>query len=313
MKKLSILLFLILLGCQNDYSEKSILSILISKDGQIEYEEYFNGKTSDELVNVQSITKSIISLLIGIAIDEGIIENEDISISKYFHELKEGKELISIKHLLNHTSGLEWKGYLEHEAFKNASSQTAFVLNKKLKDKPGEVYNYNSGETHLLSVILSKVSGKSTLEYAIEKLFEPLEIKKIKWDRLNDGHNDGAGFSLSMLPSDLIKIGEIFLEEQTSGKLVSKSWKDKMLNDEVKKKTKWGLRKSKHGYGWYSSKTKEGKILYSMGYGGQFILILPNTKMIIVSTHNHDTANGIKQQVDFLNETLTLLIDKFGS
>lgn len=311
MKKISILLCLLMLGCKNDSSEKNILSILLSKDSQLEYEEYFNGGHKDQLVNIQSISKSIITILIGQAIDEGLIESEDEPISKYFPDIADHKNSITIRHLLNHTSGIEWKGYLEHEAFKTATSQTEYVLGKELQHKPGEVYNYNSGGTHLLSVILSTVSAKSTLEYAHEKLFDPLNINMIEWGKLNGGYHDGAGFSLKMLPTDLIKIGELLLTEKTNEQVVSKSWKDKMLNHKLKKNTKWGLRNSTHGYGWYAA--NKGKILYSMGYGGQFILVHPEKNMIIVSTHNHDTPDGIDQQVDFLNETLPILIDKYGS
>jgi len=303
------------MSCKNESSENSVLSILVAEHSEIKQEAYFNGSQSTDLVNVQSITKSIVTLLIGIAIDKGIIENEAISISNYFPELEADKKTITIGHLLNHTSGLEWEGYLEHEAFLNSENPTNYVLNKSLATQPGKEYNYNSGGTHLLSIILSKASGQSTLEFAQEQLFNPLGIKQLRWGKLKDGQYDGAGFNLEMIPRDLLKIGDLFLKDSQNKEvaIISKSWLDKMANEDLKKETKWGLRNSKHGYGWYSSKVNKEQILYSMGYGGQFILIIPSKDLLIISAHHHDTPNGIDQQVDFLGETFPDLINKYGS
>jgi len=315
MRKIYLLIVLISFGCKNESSENNLSSILISKNSEIKYEEYFNGGQKDEMVNVQSITKSVISLLIGIAINEGKIKDENISIGEFFPKIEDKKKKVTIKHLLNHTSGIEWRGYLEHEEFLNSENPIDYVLTKNLIKEPGTNYNYNSGGTHLLSAILTKVSGTTTLQYAKEKIFSPLGITKIKWGKLNDGFFDGAGFSLELLPRDLIKFGGIFLKEHQSlnGALVSKEWIEKMSNNSLKKQTNWGLKNSKHGYGWYSSIVDNQQILYSMGYGGQFILIIPENELIIIATHNHDTADGIDQQVDFLKETFPVLMEEFGS
>ena len=189
------------------------------------------------------------------------------------------------------------------------------MLAKELVEEPGTSYNYNSGGTHLLSVILTQASGKSTLIYAQEKLFSPLGIKKVNWEKLEDGHYDGAGFSLELLPKDLIKIGSIFLQAQQNKdtNIASARWITKINNDDLKKETKWGLRNSHHGYGWYSTVMDHQRILYSMGYGGQFILIVPDKELVMVTTHNHDTPDGIDQQVDFLRETFPDLIKQYGS
>lgn len=312
MKKLYLLLLLLVVSCKNETSEQSILSILVTKDSEIKQEAYFNGSQRTALVNVQSITKSIGSLLLGIAIDKGIIEKETISIGAYFPEIEEAKKAITIGHLLNHTSGLDWEGYLEHEALLKSDNPATYVLSKNLVHEPGTIYNYNSGGTHLLLIIIAKASKKSTLEFAQEQLFGPLGIKQVKWGKLKDGHYDGAGFSLEMLPSDLVKIGTLFLKasQNKSEGLISSTWLTKMVDDDLKMETKWGLRNSKHGYGWYASKVNKEKVLYSMGYGGQFIFIIPSKEMVIVSTHNHDTPNGIEQQIDFLSGTFPDLMKK---
>ncbi|MFK8046172.1 MAG: serine hydrolase domain-containing protein [Crocinitomicaceae bacterium] len=309
---------IMLVGCSNEASENSIYSIVVSKNGQIVKEEYYNGSAKNELFNTQSVSKSIISLLVGIAIDQSFIKSEESLIFEYFPEStyfsNEQKKEITIKHLLNHTSGLDWKGFLEHETFLASKNQAEYVLGRDIISKPGLEYNYHSGGTHLLSFILTKATGMTTLEFAKQYLFKPLEIENVEWEKLNDGYYDGAGFGLLMRSDDLLKIGELLLNEgkYDSQQIVSKTWIQKSFDERLKKDTKWGLRHSQHGYGWYSKMNGEEQILYAMGYGGQFIFIMPKKELVIVTTHNHDTPDGIDQQVDFLDGILGKLVDEYG-
>lgn len=300
--------------------EDYIFSTLVSKNGNLVFEEYYNNKKRDSLCDVQSLTKGIMSLLLGVAIDKEYINTLDESIEKYFpNEFKKltdkKKNGITIKHLLNQTSGLSWKGYLEHEAWLKSEDPISFVLKKDLEHSPGKSYNYNSGATHLLSVILSKTTGKTTLEFANEVLFEPLNINVVDWQKRNKGYYDGSGLGLKMKPIDLMKIGQLlerngnWNEEQ----ILSEKWIQKLFDEEEKSKTAWGLRNSKHGFCWYTAEFGGNKIDYGMGYGGQFIIMIPNKELIIVTTHNHDTPNGIEQQVEFLHKKLPQLIKKYGS
>jgi len=308
------LISLVILSCSSQQSENNIYALLIANEEKTIEDSYFNGKRPTDLMNVQSVTKSILSILVGIAIDKGYIANEDTPILNYFPEesdLFDGKKKeITIKHLLNHTSGLHWEGYKEHADFLQSQNPVKYVLEKEMEQVSGEKYNYNSGGTHLLSAILTKVTDKTTLEFAKEVLFEPLHIDSLHWSTLKDGIYDGAGFGLSMYPKDLIKIGKLVLNNGTidGTQIISQKWIRKSFDNSEKKETRWGIRKSKHGYGWYSATYNEREVLYAMGYGGQFIFIIPSKKRIIVALHNSDTPTGIQQQVDFISETFPELI-----
>lgn len=300
--------------------EDYIFSTLISKNGTIVFQEYYNGKTKDSLSDVQSLTKGIMSILVGIAIDKKYIKSENEPIEKYlqneFKNLKDKKKkAITIRHILNQTSGLSWKGYLEHEEWLNNESPISFVLEKNLENEPGEKYNYNSGATHLLSVIISRSTGKTTLEFANEVLFKPLNINQVDWQKRNEGYYDGSGLGLKMKPIDLMKIGQLLEKNGNWNReqIIAEKWVHKLFNEDEKSSTEWGLRNSKHGFCWYKSEFKGNTIDYGMGYGGQFIIMIPNKKLIIVATHNHDTPNGIEQQIKFLNGKLPILIEKYGS
>lgn len=301
-------------------NENDIYSVLVSKNNQIVFEEYYNGKTSESLSNVQSLTKGIMSVLIGIAIDKKFITSENETIDTYLNdEFKniedKRKKTITIKHLLNQTSGLSWKGFLEHQNWMNSEKPTAFVLQKNLEHTPGEKYNYNTGATHLLSAILSKSTGKTTLEFANEYLFNALAISTINWEKRNDGYYDGGGLGLEMKSDDLLKIGQLLENEGTYNgvEIVSKSWVKKLFDVNEKLATDWGLRNSKHGFCWYKANLNGDSIDYGMGYGGQFIIMIADKNLVIVTTHNHDTPNGIEQQIKFLNKKLPLLIEKYGN
>lgn len=297
--------------------EDYIFSTIVSKNGEIFLEEYYNGKTRDSLCDVQSLTKGIMSILIGIAIDKGYIKSVNEPVEKYFpNEFRNFREKksITIKHILNQTSGLSWNGYLEHEIWLSSEDPISYVLNKHLEHEAGKVYNYNSGATHLLSVIISRAYGRSTLEFANEFLFRDMHIHSINWQKRNKGYYDGSGLGLKMKPIDLMKIGQLLVANGNwQGKqLVPKEWVQKLFSENEKYPTDWGLKNSKHGFCWYQSVFKENLINYGMGYGGQFIIMIPNKELIIVATHKHDTLNGIEQQIKFLNEKLAKLIEKYG-
>ncbi len=305
-------------SCRQVTSADSIFSLLISKDDHLISENYFNHKTPEDYSNVQSLTKGIISILVGIAIDNQFLLNENEPIEKYFpiefeHIDDVEKRKITIKDLLNQTSGLEWNGFREHSGWLKSDDPIGYVLNKKLENNPGEIYNYNSGATHLLSVIISRSSGLSTLEFANDYLFDALFIDSVQWEKRNDGYYDGAGLGLSIRPIDLLAIGKLLENNgEIDGKyILSKAWVNKLFNETEKSATLWGLRDSTHGFCWYKSILNGHDINYGMGYGGQFIIIVPDSELVIVTTHNHDTANGLDQQRDFLQNELPALIEKY--
>nr|WP_293303489.1 serine hydrolase [Allomuricauda sp.] len=302
------------ISLETDYS----YATLVSKNGELVLEQYYNQKTQDSLCDVQSLTKGIMAILVGIAIDKGHLKNVDEPILNYFptefESLNSDKQSITIRHLLNQTSGLAWKGYLEHEAWLQSEDPIGFVLNKPLLHGPGSTYNYNSGATHLLSVILSRATGTSTLAFANEVLFAPLGIHPVDWQKRNKGYYDGSGLGLKMRPFDLMKIGQLL---QNKGRhngvpLISETWVNTLFDTSEKKATEWGLKNSVHGFCWYKATLNGDTIDYGMGYGGQFIIMVPAKKLVIVTTHNHDTPNGIEQQIKFLNASLPRLIEKYG-
>jgi CubicO group peptidase (beta-lactamase class C family) len=188
-----------------------------------------------------------------------------------------------------------------------------YVLAKKMNHVPGTSYLYNSGATHLLSGIVTKASGLSTLDFAKQKLFGPLKVDQVHWEMRRDGCYDGGGFGLEMRPTDLLKIGQLLLDKglHNGQQLIGAHWIDKLFNEGEKWSTNWGLPGSTHGFCWYHALVDNIQIHYAMGYGGQFIFLIPEKDLVVVATHNHDTTKGARQQTKFLREKFTKLIQVY--
>jgi CubicO group peptidase (beta-lactamase class C family) len=319
-----IYLSMLLASCSNKINldqlenEKGIYSAIVIKNDKIIFRQFYNGKTEDDLFNVQSETKSILAILTGIAIEKGFIKGVDQPISDFFPQILSDsdtiKKTISIRHLLNQTSGLKDFEYPQLDKWLTDANPSDLIIAQPLVSKPGATYQYNTAATHLLSVIISKATQMETAKFADDNLFKPLGIKNYKWEKLKDGYHDGGGLSLWMKTDDLAKIGQLLIKngEIKNQQIVSKQWINQLFEKENKLKAPWGLKNSVHGFCWYSTTYKNQTVHYAMGYGGQFIFIFPDIHTIVAVNYNHDTADGIKQSNVFFEKYLPLISDSIN-
>ncbi|MEE8478529.1 MAG: serine hydrolase, partial [Candidatus Neomarinimicrobiota bacterium] len=236
-------------------SINGLQSLLVNYKGNLVGEEYFNGGQQETLFQVRSVTKSIVSILIGIAIEKGFISGTDLSIieelSTYQNENNQGLDLITIEHLLTMSSGLEWNemGGNEYSQWIYSQDKISYVLAKQILNVPGEVFNYNSGTSHLLSVILAEASGQSTLEFATQYLFDPLGINNVSWREI-EGYNNG-GSDIQMKARDLVKIGELYLNNgrYDGTQIVSSNWVNESITSKIN--TGRSFYGSEYGYLWW--------------------------------------------------------------
>jgi CubicO group peptidase (beta-lactamase class C family) len=150
-------------------------SLLISQGDDLVFEEYYNGRNSSRPANMKSASKSVISALVGIAIDKGIIDSVDVKVAEYFPELIAAsddvqKQQITIENLLTMQSGLETTSNRNYGKWVLSDNWVAFALNQPLVAQPGTRMLYSTGSTHLLSAILTKASGMSAKQFAQENL-----------------------------------------------------------------------------------------------------------------------------------------------
>ena len=259
-----------------------IYSLLVMRNGNIISENYFNGFTSRDSFSVRSVTKSVIGALVGIGVKQGMIRDENKRIKDYFPEYFSTvsdplKREITIKHLLTMTSGFQWNETADR--LYGDYMESAILL--PMSDKPGEVFNYNSSNPHLLSGILTKTSGQSTFDFAKTNLFGPLDITVTRWDRDPQGYYLG-GTGLYMTARDMAKIG--FLHQNQGGyfgrSILCSVWVESATSDRLP-----GL-DSDYGYLWWIMSTGGHKTAYAYGYGGQMIYVIDDLDLVVVFTAN---------------------------
>lgn len=280
--------------------KEDIHSFLISKKGQIINQYYYSGFTQDSLNNVKSITKSIVGLLIGIAIDQQLIKDIHQPVIDYFDDCDDHsgfaeKNEISIEHLLMMQSGIQWNNRARiKDQWWFHETPNCFFLNYFPMDtstSAGVKFSYNSAAAHLLSGIISRVSGMSTKQFADKYLFQPLGIKDYFWEQDRAGEYRGNS-ELYLLPKDMLKIGHLLLNNGIyQGKsIVSDSWIKSTLE-----KAYDATPLMNYGYLWMTSKDKSPFFFFAGGSGGQHIFIIPDYHIVIVTTGHWDNARSTRE------------------
>lgn len=276
------------------FNEYGNLKCLVVADNEnVIREQYFGTGGANTESDVRSVTKSVIGILIGIAIDKGFIESVEKPIGGYLSSLvpsmSADKYNIKIKDLLTMSSGFEWNetntsvGYNE---WVTSPNQVQHVFNKNLIRQPGSYFDYNSGALHLLSVILTEATKMNTLQFATEYLFKPLDIGTRNW--LVDKqayYNGGAG--LKITPMDMVKMGRLILNKGTyKGKrVVSENWINQILNSKISTNNT-NYYGPGYSYCWWTGQNNTGSYIFANGYGGQFIFIVPSKNLVIVTQNN---------------------------
>ncbi|MBT3275668.1 MAG: serine hydrolase [Spirochaetales bacterium] len=285
-----------------------IHSILVASGGKLILEEYFAGYTfegewKDYDYNTPhglgSISKSLTSLIFGIAHDQQRIEDLDSSIlawyPKYNQPDRAEKEAVTIRHLLTMQAGLEWN---EHAVSYNSrlndmnrlirsNNPVEFFLRKKLVQEPGTQFTYNCGCTNLLSYIIYRSTEQYIDEFAQENFFIPLAIKNAQW--FVSPHGDIiAGPRIDLLPRDLLKIGELILRNGMwkNKQIISKEWLSDMLYPSVTVDG-WDV---DYGFQWWLPDIihpESQKLLQPYmagGRGGQWLIVYPEQDCVLVIT-----------------------------
>ncbi len=277
--------------------EDKIDSVVIVKNGYIVLEYYGDHLGKNSLFEIYSCTKSITSTLIGMLVDKGEIRSVDRPLSDFFPEIKsmrDGylKEKILLKHALSMTTGLEWPVIQEREVhlfdLQLSDDPVRLVLEKPVVAPPGRVFIYNSGVSHLLSLIVSRITGMSAQEYAGKNLFDKIGIGTLKWSKDKQGNSTGYR-GVMMRPRDMARFGFLFLNNGVwdGAQLVSRAWIRAATADQINGSS-FMSSMGHYGYQWWIGSAGSEKTVYfsAQGFGGQFIFVLPEYDLVAVFTSN---------------------------
>ena len=262
-------------------------SLLISHRGELVFEEYYNGADSRRPANMKSASKSVISALIGIAIDEGHIKSVEDPITKYFPEYifnqtDPDKQLITIENLLTMQSGLETTSNRNYGKWVLSENWVEFVLNQPLVAKPGTRMLYSTGSTHLLSAILTRASGINTKEFAQKHLTSQLGYSMSYWSRDPQGIYFG-GNDMEMTPRQMLAFGELYLNKgvHEGRQIIPTNWVKESYRPHVLSPRGQGRY---YGYGWWLRDLAGMLVPVAWGYGGQLIFVVEPMDLVVVAT-----------------------------
>jgi CubicO group peptidase (beta-lactamase class C family) len=311
------------------HPEFNIHSVLVVKDGKLAFEAYFSGNDQDwgtDLGNVtfdsgtrhdlRSVSKSVTSALVGIAIDDGKLPGTDATMPDLFPEYADhiapNKRDLTLQHLLTMTAGLSWfepgdytnPGNDEIRMI-NSPDPVAFVLGRSFATTPGERFQYNGGLPTLLGYLLEKAYGKRGDVIAREILFEPLGIDDFDF-RANGNGLLAYASGMRLTPRDIARFGLLYLNEgEWQGKqLLPKKWVADSLTPHIGSTRTLG-----YGYQWwinrFDSPAASMWVPTARGNGGQRIFILEPLNMVVVITAgNYNMGNGPLSGVRILEESI---------
>jgi CubicO group peptidase (beta-lactamase class C family) len=266
-------------------------SLLVVKNGYLVFEKYYSWGSPEKYAVVHSVTKSVTSALIGIALDKGYLNSVDQKLIEFFPEYitdesDPRKKEISLKHLLTMSAGFRWndRGPIMRNWY-TSSNWAQFTIQLPQENNPGDVFNYNSSTSHLLSIILSKSTKSSTLDFAKRNLFEPLGIQSAYWHQGAQGYNIG-GFGLGLSARDLAKIGFLYLNSgYWSGQsIVSEYWVKESTDQQIQAANHPIYGMFGYGYQWWVKKVDDCSSFRAWGRRGQFIVVVPELDLVVAVT-----------------------------
>lgn len=302
------------------HEELRSVAFLIIQNDSILYEQYWNGYSDESLSSSFSMAKSIVSMLIGIAIKEGKIESVEQPVGDFLPEFKEGdKAKIRIKHLLWMSSGLNWD-----ESYINPFSMTTesyYGTNlKKVIDRleavaePGRQYTYKSGDTQVLGFVLQAATGKSLSELAEEQLWKPIgAAHDAEWSVDKPDGIEKAYCCFFSNARDFARLGKLYLHNGlwNGDTLVPPAYVQASLTPNGLPKAKDGNEVDFYGYHWWLMPDYKGQdIFYARGILGQYIIVIPEKDLVIVRlgkerdevVDNH--PNDVRTIIDAVNTML---------
>jgi CubicO group peptidase (beta-lactamase class C family) len=296
----------------------NIHSVLVSHRGKVVAEQYYRGTdrpmgdwrtqeklfTENDLHDMRSISKTMIGLAVGIAIDEGKIPSVNMPVAQ--------RPELQVSHLLSMTTGLQWNESVgTYGTLANNETQlffrpwrTNYVLGKERLHLPGTVFNYSGGSTHVLADLLHQQTGEVFTDYIHNKLFKPLNITKYEWR--TDIHFRPVSFAgLRLMPKDLLKIGQLMLNQgHWEGKqVISKVWVEESFKPRVKIDSE-----RSYGYHWWLGNVtvnqQEHSFVVAVGNGGQRLFVCPTLELAVVITAGQYNSAAIGPELYKLFEAI---------
>jgi CubicO group peptidase (beta-lactamase class C family) len=278
------------------------VAYVVIQDGKLLHEEYWEGYNDHSLSNSFSVAKTVVSLLVGIAIDEGKIKSVDQKVGDFMPHYREGRNAgLTIKDVLTMSSGLDWD-----ESYFNPFSVTtkayygddlpSLIAGLNVVETPGKQFKYLSGNTQILALILEKATGMKISEYASKKLWQPLGAEhNALWSLDHANGTEKAYCCLNSNATDFARLGQLILNKGNwnGQQLISKQYMEEATHPASYLIDAIGNPVDFYGYQFWIIKHKGMQIPYARGILGQYILALPERNAVVVRLGKERAINRV--------------------
>ncbi len=266
---------------------RNLRAVLVARDGKVLYER----GAVDAPANIKSASKTIVTALVGVAVDKGVLQGKDQKIASVLaasfpKEPDPRLNDITLEDLMTMRAGLERTSGANYGSWISSRNWVQNALARPFVDEPGGRMLYSTGNTHLLSAVLTRASGKSTLALANEWLGQPLGFRIASWDRDKQGIYLG-GNNMAISPRSLLKFGEMFRNRGMADgvRVLPEAWIDASWTPV----TQSFFTGHGYGYGWFATDMAGHRVNYAWGHGGQMLYVVPTLGLSVVMTS--DTGN----------------------
>jgi CubicO group peptidase (beta-lactamase class C family) len=267
----------------------AVTGVCVVRHGQVAFEHYRNGHAATTPVNIRSVTKSVTSTLVGIALHRGDLPGVDLTIGELMPEripasADPATAAITLRSFLTMTSGLWWDGHDDWPMLLASDDWVANTLSQPIVAPQGELFVYNTGGSHLIGVALATAIRRDLESYAAEVLFEPLGISPAGWMRSpQDEVNGGSG--LEILPLDMARLGQLMLQagswegESLLGEDYAISATTRQSDGEAVTGGSIGVA---YGFQWWVTNDTGYEAFFALGFGGQYVYVVPELDLVVV-------------------------------
>jgi CubicO group peptidase (beta-lactamase class C family)/sugar lactone lactonase YvrE len=293
-------------------AELSLLSaVVVVRGGEIVFEDYYNGQVADEPIHLWSVTKSVTSMAIGMAVDEGLLRLDQTLGELIPERIPAGADprtaSVTVEQLLTMTSGWVWDSPTDFLHLDDAPDWAARTLGLPMACDPGACYAYNSGNAHLLSVILQTVTGQTEADFLQSRLFDPLGIVRPTWRQSPQGETAGA-FGLELNARAAAKLGYLALNQGVwdGQQIVPAEWIATSTAQHSSGTNADGTNfgNASYGYLWWVTETVGYPAYFALGYGAQVIYVVPGLDLVTVAVIAEPNAELQQDPIPLIGELI---------
>jgi CubicO group peptidase (beta-lactamase class C family) len=290
-------------------------SLVVARHGQIVAESYFGGASAATRFDGRSVTKSVMSLLVGISLASGQLTSVDASVGDYLgapYSLDAQDRAVTIRQLLTMTSRYQWheSDGDDYNQWIVAADHVQYLLDRRQTD-PAGTFVYNSAAVNLLGVVLQRAVAQPLQQYAQSVLFHPIGIASAEWEVL-EPNMVNAGSGIGLTARDFLRLGQLLLQNGRSGsqQIVPASWIAAASTPQFSWRSTYGAQRSTtYGYLWWVADAPAINAAFAWGYGGQFVYVVPSLDLVAVATTEWRGLSAEADPTTFASGVLTIIVN----